>query len=489
MRRTLTIQLSLLLVLAALGIRAASAQDAKTVIQNAQRAMGNVNSIQYSGTGKMGGFGQSWSPGGAWHPTVITNYTRTIDYASRSSKEELTRTQENPPARGGEAPFGGEQRQVNLVSGQYAWNQPGNAPVPALAAAADRQLLIWVTPHGFLKAAEENNATAKAGKENGKKVMVLSFQVGKNKVMGNVDDHSLVTKVQTWIATPVMGDTLVDTTYSDYKSFGGVQFPGHIVQQQGGQLTLDLTVTNVQPNVPNASLQAPDAVRNATLPPVQVASQKLAEGVWFLGGGSHNSTLIEFKDYVAVVEGPLEEARSSAVIAEVKKLVPNKPLKYVINSHHHFDHSGGLRTYVAEGAAVITNEANKSFYEMAWKAPRTLVPDKLSQNPKKANFVTYKDKYVLTDGSRTLEIHRIEGDNHNQYMSFAYLPAEKILIEADVFTPPPANAPPLVPLALGFANNLYDNLQRLKIDAQTISPLHGAPAPISALAKAIGKSS
>ena len=167
MRRTLTIQLSLLVVVAALAMGVASAQDAKTVIQNAQRTLGNVDSIQYSGTGKMGGVGQSWTPGGAWHPTVITNYTRTIDYASRSAKEELTRTQENPPARGGEAPFGGEQRQVNLVSGQYAWNQPGNAPVPALAAAGDRQLLIWVTPHGFLKAAAENNATAKAGKEGG----------------------------------------------------------------------------------------------------------------------------------------------------------------------------------------------------------------------------------------------------------------------------------------------------------------------------------
>src|SRR5258707_718209 len=113
---------------------------------------------------------------------------------------------------------------------------------------------------------------------------------------------------------------------------------------------------------------------------------------------------------------------------------------------------------------------------MAWKQPRTLDPDKLSQNPKKASFLTYKDKYVLSDGSRTLEIHRIEGDNHNEFMSFAYLPAEKILIEADDFTPPAPDAPPLVPIALGFANNLYDNLQRMKIDVVTIYPLHGTPA-------------
>ena len=125
-----------LAVFVALTAGVALAQDANTLIQNAQKAMGDVQSIQYSATGKMGGFGQSWHPGGPWHPTVITSYLRTIDYASGSSNEELTRTQENPPAQGGEAPFAGEQKQVNLVSGKYAWNQPGNAPLPAVAAAA-----------------------------------------------------------------------------------------------------------------------------------------------------------------------------------------------------------------------------------------------------------------------------------------------------------------------------------------------------------------
>src|SRR5580704_15458141 len=204
------------------------AQDANTAIQNAQKAMGDVQSIQYSATGKMGGFGQSFHPGGPWHSTVITSYTRTIDYASGSSKEELTRTQENPPAQGGEAPFAGEQKQVNLVTGKYAWNQPGNAPQPAVAAADERQLQIWLTPHGFLKAAAENHATAKAGKEDGKKVTVLTFMVGKNKVTGDIDAQNMVTKVDAWIPTPVLGDTPVEYVYSDYKDFSGVKFPTHI---------------------------------------------------------------------------------------------------------------------------------------------------------------------------------------------------------------------------------------------------------------------
>ncbi len=478
----------MLVLLLALGAGIASAQDAKTVIENAQKTIGDVNSIQYSGSGTAGGLGQNWSPAVTWHTTIVTSYTKTIDYASRSSKEELTRTQMNPPDHGGEAPFAGEQKQVNMVSGQYAWNQPGAAPQPALAAADERQLQIWLTPHGFLKAAADNNAAAKAGKDGGQKVTVLTFMAGKNKVTGNVDDKGVVTKVETWIPNPVLGDMLVETSYSDYKDFGGVKFPSHIVQKQGGWTTLDLNVTNAKANVTDASLQVPDAVRSATPPTVHVVSQKLADGVWFLGGGTHNSVLIEFKDYVAVVEAPNDENRSNAVIAEVKNLVPSKPIKYLINTHHHFDHSGGVRTYVAEGATIITNEGNKSFYEAAWKSPRTLMPDKLSQNPKKANFITYKDKYVLTDENRTLEIRRVENDSHNAFIAFAYLPKEKILIEGDDFTPPAPGAPPLVPVALGFANNFYDNLQRIKLDVITIAPLHGNVAQWSEFPKAIGKS-
>ena len=478
----------MLVLLIAFGAGIVSAQDAKTVIQNAQKTIGDVNSIQYSGTGTAGGLGQNWSPTVTWHTTIVTGYTKTIDYASRSSKEELTRTQMNPPDHGGEAPFAGEQKQVNMVSGAYAWNQPGAAPQPALAAADERQLQIWLTPHGFLKAAAENNATAKAGKDGGQKVTVLTFMAGKNKVVGDVDAKGMVTKVETWIPNPVLGDMLVETSYSDYKDFSGVKFPSHIVQKQGGWMTLDLNVTNAKGNVADASLQVPDAVRSATPPAVRVVSTKLADGVWFLGGGTHNSVLIEFKDYVAVVEAPNDENRSNAVIAEVKNLVPSKPIKYLINTHHHFDHSGGLRTYVAEGATIITNEANKSFYEAAWKAPRTLMPDKLSQNPKKATFITYKDKYVLTDENRTVELRRVENDNHNAYISYAYLPKEKILIEADDFTPPAPGAPPMVPVAMGFANNFYDNLQRIKLDVVTIAPLHGNVAQWSDFPKAIGKS-
>jgi hypothetical protein len=207
----------------------ALAQDAKAVLQNATKAMGDVKSIQFSGTGHLSAVGQAWNPTSPWPETIVKSYTKTIDYGSQPSREELVRNEGDPPAKGGAAPFGGDQRQVNLVSGLYAWNQPGNAPQPAVAAAEERQLQIWLTPHGFLNGAMQNNATAKKGKGGTK---------------------SMVTKTETRIPNPVLGDMLVETDYSRYKDCGGVRFPTAIVQKQGGYPLLDLAVTDVNANVP-----------------------------------------------------------------------------------------------------------------------------------------------------------------------------------------------------------------------------------------------
>jgi glyoxylase-like metal-dependent hydrolase (beta-lactamase superfamily II) len=458
---------------------AASAQDAKTVLQAAQKAMGDVTSIQYSGTGHLNFFGQAWVPNAPWPSTNLTSYTKTIDYSAKSAKEDLIHSEPNPMVKGGGRPFAGDDKQENLVSGTYAWDMPGSTPVPQGGAAAERQLQIWLTPHGFLKAAMENNATAKkiaTGTE-------ISFQSGKFAVKGVVDARNMVTKTETWLPNPVLGDMLVETTFSGYKDYNGVKFPTMIVQKQGGQATLELTVNSVNPNS-GLNLTVPDAVKNATAPPVKVQSQKLGDGIWFVAGGSHNSMVVEFPTYITVIEGPLGEARSLAVIAEAKRLVPNKPIKYLINTHSHFDHSGGVRTYVAEGATIITQEMNVPFYQKAWAAPRTLAPDNLSKGAKEANFLPVKEKYTLTEGDRTLEIFHEAGSMHNGGMLIVYFPKEKILEEADDYTPdlPEVPAPSGIRPPV-FEANLLKNIQTLKLDVATVAPMHGIVVPFAEMQK------
>ena len=457
----------------------ALAQDAKTVLQNATKVIGDVKSIQFSGTGHLAAVGQAWNPTSPWPETIVKSYTRTIDYGAQSSREELVRNEGDPPAKGGAAPFGGDQRQVNLVSGQYAWNQPGNAPQPAVAAAEERQLQIWLTPPGFLNGAMQNNATARKGK-GGTEVSFTAM--GKFKVTGTVDSQGMVTKTETRIPNPVLGDMLVETDYSAYKDFNGVKFPTVIVQKQGGYPLLDLAVTDVKTNVP-LDLTVPDAVKQAKLPAVVVQTQKLGDGLWWLGGGSHHSVVVEYPTYITVIESPLNDERALAVIAEAKKLVPNKPIKYLVNTHNHFDHLGGVRAFVPEGATIITNAMNKAYYEKIFNAPHTLAPDRLSQNPKKATFITVKDKYVLSDGGREIDIIHIENDNHNAGMLMVYIPKEKVLVEADDFTPPAPNGPAPAPRAVNFTKNLNANIERLKLDVVTIAPLHGFVVPVAELKK------
>ena len=109
---------------------------------------------------------------------------------------------------------------------------------------------------------------------------------------------------------------------------------------------------------------------------VSVEAEKVADGVWYLAGAPDpNSQLVEFKDFLVIVESSVTEGRALANIAEAHRLVPGKPIKYHVNSHHHSDHSAGLRAFVAEGSTIVTHEMNRKFYDdVVLKAPHTLEP-------------------------------------------------------------------------------------------------------------------
>jgi glyoxylase-like metal-dependent hydrolase (beta-lactamase superfamily II) len=464
-------------------------EDANAVVDGALKAMGaDVTSIQYAGAGSSYTLGQSPRPGGPWPGATVKNYLALVDYDTPSMRVEIVRTQmTSPPAGVFAQTIAGEQRQIQVVSGSHAWNVAGENVMPAPAAVGDRLTQLWITPYGFLKAAKASAATASRESVGGRTLTRLSFSAhGRNKVTGLVNEQHLVEKVETWVDNPVLGDMLIETSYADYKDFGGVTFPSRIVQKQGGFPTLELTVSAVTTNVP-VNIEVPPNVPQASIPAIKVDAQKIADGVWYLTGGSHHSVAVEFADHLVVIEGPQSEARSSAVIAEVKKTIPAKPIKYLVNTHHHFDHSGGIRTYAAEGVTIVTLQANKSFYEKAFAAPRTLNPDRLAQSKKAAAFDTFTGKKVLADGTRTLELHHVEGNVHDEAFLMAYLPKEKILIEVDAYTPAAPNATP-PPAPSPSAVNLYENIQRLKLDVVTVAALHGRAVTLAELQAAVGKS-
>jgi glyoxylase-like metal-dependent hydrolase (beta-lactamase superfamily II) len=464
--------------------RLSDGQEAKAVLDGAAKAMGDVKTLQYTGSGTVFAFGQNPSPGTPWVPYNAKSYTRSINYDTVSMRDDLVRTQGEQPPRGAGFVIG-EQRQNLVVSGTHAWSQTGETTSPQLAAGPGRVHQLWITPHGVIKAAMAHNATVQARTEGGKKLTTIAFVVpGKLKVNALVNEGNLVEKVESWNTDPVLGDTLTETTYTDYKDFGGVQFPTKIAQKQGGFPTLALTVSEVKPNAP-VDIQVPDNIRQAS---VQVKTEKVAEGVWYVTGGTHHSVVVEMKDHLVVIEGPQNDERAIAVIAEVKKTVPNKPIKYVVNSHSHFDHAGGLGAFVAEGATIITHDVNKAFFEKSLAAPRTVQPDKLAQSGKKATVEGMSDKRVLSDETRTVELYHLKGNVHHDGLIMAYLPKEKFLVEADAYTPVALDAPqPAQPNP--FSVQLNDSIEGLKLAVDQILPLHGRMVPLSELRKAIGKAS
>jgi len=374
----------------------AIAQDAKTVIASAQKALGDVKSITYSGSAKDVAFQQCGSNAadmncrGTHDPMrPITNYVRVIDLTAPASRH--TGATNNPAGGGATAPMPGTFFQ-QVTAQQADVSQPwGNS------------LEFYITPWGFLKGAAANNATATKRKVDGKNYTVLTWSPtvkapsGKNYVInGYVNEQNIVDRVETWLGENIMGDMQILALYTGWKDFGGVMAPAKIVQTRGGWPFFQVDVTAAKANPADlatlAPAPAPPAGRGGAggapgggAPAMTVTSEKLGDGLYRLttGPGSYDSVIVEFKDYVMMLEAGQSEARGLAYIAETKKLIPNKPIRYVMNTHPHSDHTGGLPALVAEGATIITQKNNEEFFLKALNTPRTLLNDTLAKTPKK----------------------------------------------------------------------------------------------------------
>src|SRR6202165_3099320 len=343
---------------------AQTVKDVRSALEASLKAMGgaNLKTIRYSGNGWSSRIGQTYGLAEDWPHYEVADYTRAIDYDAKWSREDYTRSQGKYPLLG--RPPMPEEHVTSILSGNYAWDMQGDKPLPLTSLYLDgvsytdlRQLDLAITPHGFLKAAlAAKDATAitlpivglsDAGlSQNGRKVTIVSFTIGKHRVNGTINDQNLVELTDTWFPNPVYGDMDYEMRYTKYKNFDGVQFPTLLHVHQGDPRLnpahnyYEYNVTDVKANAPVTTIPVPDGVRKAILPPTKVESQKLADGLWLLGGGTHHSMLVEFKDFAAVVGAAQNEARSLAVIEETNRLVPNKPIKYVVHTPSHFDLSG-----------------------------------------------------------------------------------------------------------------------------------------------------
>lgn len=456
--------------------------DANAVLRHADEAMGGVNltTLRYAGSGTANTFGQAYRPGMPWPRQNLTSFSRLVDYQNAALREDAVRTRAEPTGGGALPLMGtGELRTTGLLRGNNAWNLAGATPVPAALSVDGRVHDLWTTPHGVIKAALRNNAILH---RDGSLSRVSFEQPGRFRATAWITADGMVERVESVQPNPVLGDTATVTIYSGYRDFGGVRFPTRIRQDMGGFAVLDMEVREVQINLPSG-IEVPAEVLAAT---ERVAVEKVADGVWFLAGGSHNSVLIEMKDHLMLVESPLYEARAQAVLAEARRLVPGKEIRYVINSHHHFDHSGGLRTAAATGATLVTSDIARPWFETVLANPNSISPDALARSGRTPVLTSVDGQRSFTDGEREVQVSMIQDSVHAQGFMMVWLPRERLLVEADAYTPGPPNAPvPAVPNANQLV--LAQNIERMKMNVDRILPLHGRIVQASELYRAIGR--
>ena len=481
----------------------------------------NLRCITFSGTGYNGAVGQTYeyAPNVDWpRPDQMSNYTRTINWETGTSKETFDRKPGLNPAswkyglgwRGG-TPTQKNLHQTHIVNGKFAWQMDGEG-APAVAARPELaelyQLDLWLNPHGFLKAARLPGANPKAiwrweqiemGRDGNvvapEKMHVVSITMfGKYRVEATINPQNQIQRIKTTVTEPALGDFNIEHESTEQMTFGNVKWPITWHSHQGwddnwqfdnastGHNAYGGKFPKVQPNVCDDPVPVPESVKQASFVGT-VTVEKMANGVYLLGGSTHNSYMVEFRDFVAVFEAPINEARSLAVIEAVAKLAPNKPIRWLISSHPHFDHIGGLRTYRHIGSTIVTHAKVIGFlnHDVLSYRPRAIEPDIVALWPPTElsegyNWEAINENYVITDNSRILRVYYVQPLQHVQGMLMAYLPTERIAFEADLFDthePPPAQPTQAM-------HTLYNQVGRMKLDVTTLAPVHGKPVPWSA---------
>jgi glyoxylase-like metal-dependent hydrolase (beta-lactamase superfamily II) len=437
-----------------------------------------LDSLEYEASGRYFQFGQAPAPELPWPEFAVDHYVATLDFARNAVHTKYHRVQVQEAGRA--RPYS-EQTMDQYARDGVTWNMaPG--PVAMPVNRVERAAELWGSPQGFVSAALENDPVIEVRKDGSARV---SYVGGKHRFEGELNAAGDVTRFRTIMDSPVLGDTPIEFRYSEYRDFNGMRFPALIERQVAGLPWYRLTVSDVRVNTAQPFATPADIAANPEPPVAPVEVSELAPGVLLFGGGTHNSVVVEQRAGIVVIEAPLNEERSAHILSNIRRRFGDQKILGVINTHAHFDHAGGLRAFVAEGVPVITHARNAAYYKTAWKQPRTLAPDRLSQSSRAASFQTFTDVLRLDDADRPIEIHAIAGSGHNDAFAMVYLPKQHILVEADAWTPtPPGAKPPATvnPLWL----NLHENIQRLKMDVQTFAPLHGSPQTRDAFLAAIG---
>lgn len=446
--------------------------DAAEALGGADRILA-VKTLVLEGEGTQYNLGQDVTPDASGQTFTVTGARYAVDVAGGRTRFEMTRRPNFTFFQGPQA-----QRLVQGLDGAVAYNVAASGAVARApeAVANERRMGIFHHPITAVRAALDPMATLANPHTEGNESMVDVTTASGVAFMLAIDSTTkLPTRVMSRTDNTNLGDVVMETRFADYQDAGGLQSPTTFTLRLDDFTTAEYRIAKQAVDGDTGDLAAPaDAAKATPPPPPTVAVEELARGIWYLAGGSHHSVLVEFADHMTLIEAPQSDARSLAVIARAREVNPKKPLTELVNSHHHFDHSGGIRAAIAEGLTIITHQGNVALFENMAKRAHTVVPDTLAKSPKPAMITGIGQDTTLSDSTMTVQLLPYSGP-HSETMLIAYFPRERILVEADVYNPGGQ--------VFMFAGHFMEELKKRTLRIDRIVPLHAKVAPYAQFVK------
>ena len=412
----------------------------------------------------------------------IREYKRAYDLANTRARFEAIREAQYPFYQGEAAP-----RLIQGLDGEIAFNvnAEGNAARIFGAQAAGRLVEYLRHPITLVRAALQPTAKLSNARTQGNERLV-DVTVGGTTISLAIDAATkLPTRVIQMTDSATLGDTPVETRFAGYEAVSGLQLPTRLTTRTDRWLSADVRIMRQSIDGVIGELVAPPNVKAASQPaapiPPTTTSREVAKGVWFVEGTTHKSLLAEFSDHMLLIEAPNNE-RVRAVLAKARELRPNKPVTKLLVTHHHGDHTSGVRLAVAEGVTeIITHRSNVAYLNLVLTRPHTINPDELSKkaNARLPKITPIDDEGVLRDSTMTINLYHIRDNSHADSMVMVYFPNGKVLTQPDIYMPndkrniidgePYGHAP--------WLQNFMANIMLRKLDVSSHAPIHGDYVP------------
>lgn len=462
-------------------------------------ALRGLKGLAVKGDAKFWEPGQSFAVGGEPRFLGDATFAITWDLGKGMARTDWDRDQKYP-----DPPVKLKYTETLLPTLGFVTDSKGSQPMSRIRVAALLRELERSSPRLLIKAMDDpSNIRAAESEQLGKQSLpAVSFtDAGTTFIILFDRATHLPAAIRTRDDDNIHGDSNYDLVLAGWTSVGGAQVAQSLSYQINGIEVAKLTyrMVTANPTVAGDTFAVPDAVKAAANPPAtsNVPYQwvlrrlfltrfldsdaviyptggglklvELAPNVQHVQGGTANNLIVAMKDYLVIFDAPYGELQSRWVIDAAKAKYPGKPIKYLVLTHHHMDHTGGMRTYVAEGATVIVPTGDKAYFEKDVKAPRTLVPDDLQKKPRPVTIVEVKDQMSLKDDTNEIRLYNIPNP-HVQGFIIGYVVKGNVVYITDLVSPRGPIDRSEMTVSAG------DALRKYGISGATIAGGHGTTA-------------